>query len=44
MPVMTIDELHRFLKEEFPQAPPDIRIEHLEDGLIRVRQSTGGRR
>ena len=43
MPVMTIDELHRFLKEEFPQAPPDIRIEHLEDGLIRVRQSTGAR-
>jgi uncharacterized protein (TIGR00369 family) len=43
MPAMTIEELHRFLKDEFPQAPPDIRIEHLDDTTIRVRQRTSDR-
>ena len=41
MPAMTIDDLHRFLKEEFPQAPPNIRVEYLDDTTIRVRQVTG---
>jgi len=43
MPAMTIEELHRFLEDEFPQAPPDIRIEHLDDTTIRVRQRTSER-
>ena len=43
MPGMTPDDLHRFLAEEFPQAPPGIRIEHLEDNLIRVRLKTSDR-
>jgi uncharacterized protein (TIGR00369 family) len=43
MPVMTPDELHRFLEEEFPQAPPGITVEHLEDALIRVRMKTSDR-
>ena len=43
MPVLTPDDLHRFLKEEFPHAPPDIRVEHLDDNLIRVRQKTSDR-
>ena len=43
MPVMTPDDLHRFLRDEFPQAPPDVSVEHLEDNLIRVRMKTGDR-
>ena len=43
MPVMTPDELHRFLRDEFPQAPPDVTVEHLEDDLIRIRMKTGHR-
>lgn len=43
MPVMTPDDLHRFLKEEFPQAPPNIRVEYLDDTTIRVRQKTSDR-
>jgi uncharacterized protein (TIGR00369 family) len=41
MPVMTPDDLHRFLKEEFPVAPPDLTVELLKDDFIRVRQRTG---
>jgi uncharacterized protein (TIGR00369 family) len=41
MPVMTPDDLHRFLKEEFPQAPPGITVESVDDTTIRVRQQTG---
>jgi len=38
MPAMTIDELHQFIGEHFPQvAPLNIRIEHLDDDVIRVR-------
>ena len=40
MPVMTPDDLHRFLEEEFPQAPPGITVEHVDDTTIRVRQKT----
>jgi uncharacterized protein (TIGR00369 family) len=40
MPVMTPDDLHRFLKEEFPQAPPGISVESVDDTTIRVRQMT----
>ena len=40
MPAMTIAELHKFLKEEFPQAPQDIRIEQLDDATIRLRLPT----
>ncbi len=43
MPVMTPDDLHRFLRDEFPQAPPDVSVEHLEDNLIRIRMKTGDR-
>jgi len=43
MPAMTIAELHKFLRDEFPQAPPDLRIEHLDDTTIRVRLPTGER-
>ncbi len=43
MPVMTPDELHRFLQEEFPQAPQGISIEHLTDTTIRIRQKTEDR-
>ncbi|MBM3650030.1 MAG: PaaI family thioesterase [Alphaproteobacteria bacterium] len=43
MPVMTPDDLHRFLREEFPQAPPDFRVEYLDDTTIRVRQGTNDR-
>ncbi|WP_421998328.1 PaaI family thioesterase [Reyranella sp.] len=43
MPVMTPDELHRFLAEEFPQAPSGLRIEALEDARIRLRLPTGHR-
>jgi uncharacterized protein (TIGR00369 family) len=40
MPVMSPDDLHRFLKEEFPQAPPGISVESVDDTTIRVRQKT----
>jgi uncharacterized protein (TIGR00369 family) len=43
MPVMTPDDLHRFLKEEFPQAPPGISVESVDDTTIRVRQVTEDR-
>jgi uncharacterized protein (TIGR00369 family) len=43
MPVMTPDDLHRFLRDEFPQAPPNITVEYLDDSTIRVRQATGER-
>ncbi|HZQ01696.1 MAG TPA: PaaI family thioesterase, partial [Reyranella sp.] len=39
----TPDDLHRFLRDEFPQAPPDVSVEHLEDNLIRIRMKTGDR-
>ena len=31
MPVMTPDDLHAFLKEHFPQAPPGISVESVDD-------------
>lgn len=40
MPVMTPDELHRFLKTEFPQAPPGITVVSANDSTIRIRQQT----
>ncbi|WP_428661322.1 PaaI family thioesterase [Reyranella sp.] len=40
MPVMTPDDLHRFLEEHFPQAPPGIVVEAIEDATIRIRQKT----
>jgi uncharacterized protein (TIGR00369 family) len=43
MPVMSPDDLHRFLKDEFPQAPPGIRVESVTDTTIRVRQRTEDR-
>ena len=43
MPAMTPDDLHRFLKEHFPQAPPGISVESVDDSVIRVRQTTGDR-
>jgi uncharacterized protein (TIGR00369 family) len=43
MPVMTPDDLHRFLKEHFPQAPPGISVERVDDAVIRVRQKTEDR-
>jgi uncharacterized protein (TIGR00369 family) len=43
MPVMTPEDLHRFLREEFPQAPPGITVELLKDDFIRVRQKTAER-
>ena len=43
MPLMTPADLHRFLKEEFPQAPPGITVESVDDTTIRVRQVTEDR-
>jgi uncharacterized protein (TIGR00369 family) len=40
MPVMSPDDLHRFLKEHFPQAPADLTVESVDDTTIRVRQAT----
>ena len=40
MPVMTPDDLHEFLREHFPQAPPGISVERVDDAVIRVRQKT----
>ena len=43
MPVMTPDDLHRFIEQEFPQAPPGISVESVDDTTIRVRQKTEDR-
>ena len=43
MPVMTPEDLHRFLETEFPQAPPGIVVESVDDTTIRVRQKTEDR-
>jgi uncharacterized protein (TIGR00369 family) len=43
MPVMTPDDLHRFLVEHFPQHPPGISVESVDDTTIRVRQKTEDR-
>ena len=40
MPVMTPDDLHRFLKDEFPGEPPNITVDSVDDTTIRVRQVT----
>ncbi len=40
MPAMTIAELHKWIAEHFPHAPADVRIEHLDDTTIRLRQAT----
>lgn len=40
MPVMTPDDLHRFLEEHFPQAPTGISVESVSDTVIRVRHKT----
>ena len=40
MPVMTPDDLHRFLAAHFPQAPPGIVVETIEDTVLRIRQKT----
>jgi uncharacterized protein (TIGR00369 family) len=40
---MTAEELRRFIKEEFPQAPPGISVESVDDTTIRVRQVTEDR-
>ena len=43
MPAMSPADLHRFFEEHFPQAPADLKIEHLDDTTIRVRQPTHDR-
>ena len=43
MPLMTPEELHRFLETEFSQAPPGIVVESVDDTTIRVRQKTEDR-
>ena len=43
MPLMTPEDLHRFLETEFPQAPPGIVVESVDDTTIRVRQKTEDR-
>jgi uncharacterized protein (TIGR00369 family) len=40
MPGMTAEELRRFIEQEFPQAPPGISVESVDDTTIRVRQVT----
>src|SRR5882724_7896868 len=41
MPLMTPDELHKFLEEHFPQAAHlDLKVEHVDDRSIRVRLPT----
>jgi uncharacterized protein (TIGR00369 family) len=40
MPVMSPDDLHRFVAEHFPQAPPGIVVETVADTVIRIRQKT----
>ena len=43
MPLMTPEDLHRFLQREFPQAPPGLVVESVDDTTIRVRQKTEDR-
>ena len=43
MPLMTPEDLHRFLETEFPQAPPGIVVESVDDTTIHVRQKTEDR-
>ena len=43
MPVMTPADLHQFLKQHFPQAPPGISVESVDDTVIRIRQTTEDR-
>ncbi len=43
MPVMTAEELRQFIAKEFPHAPAEVEIEHLDDAMIRVRQRTSER-
>lgn len=43
MPLMTPEDLHRFLETEFPQAPPGLVVESVDDTTIRVRQKTEDR-
>jgi uncharacterized protein (TIGR00369 family) len=43
MPVMTPADLHRFMEQEFPQAPPGISVESVTDSTIRIRQVTADR-
>ena len=43
MPVMTPEDLHRFLETEFPQAPPGLVVESVDDTTIRVLQKTEDR-
>ena len=38
---MTIDELHEFLAEEFPQAAAHFHVERVQEGSIRVRRIIG---
>lgn len=40
MPVMTPEDLHRFVQKEFPHAPADITVDSVDDTTIRVRQKT----
>jgi uncharacterized protein (TIGR00369 family) len=40
MPMMTPEDLHRFLETEFPQAPPGLIVESVDDTTIRIRQKT----
>jgi uncharacterized protein (TIGR00369 family) len=43
MPVMTAEDLHRFVEEEFPHAPADITVDSVDGTTIRVRQKTSDR-
>ncbi len=43
MPVMTPEDLHRFIEKEFPQAPAGITVDSVDDTTIRVRQKTADR-
>ena len=40
MPGMTSEELRRFIKTEFPQAPAGITVDSVDDTTIRIRQKT----
>ncbi|HSI02019.1 MAG TPA: PaaI family thioesterase [Reyranella sp.] len=40
---MTPADLHQFLKQHFPQAPPGISVESVDDTVIRIRQTTEDR-
>jgi uncharacterized protein (TIGR00369 family) len=43
MPLMTPEDLHRFIEKEFPQAPAGITVDSVDDTTIRVRQKTADR-